>query len=1504
MPTPPLCRLRPSDLPDPPPPPRPQDNYGDPEADRQRRAANVAALRSGDADALGCIETASAAPGFFGVSAALKRYADRQRAAERLKAAPFRTPLGHTGVADRSGDLNRRLAQRAAWRPWRGGTGIVRLAGLGPASSSLSSGSGSLALTGGSGEGDADAVAAAAAAAKPVPGEGMFRGSGGGEPLVLWEPGSHPGLAALVLPVTPVRPTQLAATRAIAAAADGPVGPGGGPDVAALALADKTPPPPSPTPPCFGFLAAPLDPTCPAPFDAAETPSAAAARELSLGPGLPRGGGVPGTGRVPLVRTDPDGGPADLDAVPPEGAALVPNPDGIAVAVDPCLTAWLRPHQRSGVRFLFECVTGLRPGLGGGLGCILADDMGLGKTLQGVTLAWTLLTSGHPALGRASGPSTARADGGAPWRHPCAPGEALARRVAVVCPASLVRNWEGEFALWLGGGPGPTGDPRRGAERCPVLALTSDGGGVGGRDGARDAVERFLAPDSKYRVLIASYETFRGLAPLIGDAADKALAAAAKRGVPPPPPPLDLLMCDEAHRLKNRDTATAKALRGLPCRRRVLLSGTPLQNDLDEFFSLCDLCLPGRLGTLAQFRRRVAGPVLRGREPDATDAEAAEGRRVASELASTVDSFVLRRTNALLSGHLPPKTVAVVCCRPSPLQTALYGHLVRSRAARRAAQAAAREAADALDGAEGEGAGGKKRGGDPAGNKGAVLAALGALKAVCNHPRLLYDELTSAARGGGAGGRGGARGGKPAPGTLAAFAAAALRGGGKGAKGAKGPGAHRADEGRADGVCSDILSSLIPPGTFDDGRPGRGKPPDGWWRHGSKLALLERLLYRLRTRTTDRVVVVSNYTRVLDLCAELCRTHRWPNVRLDGSTGPSKRQTLVDRFCDPSRDEFVFLLSSKAGGCGLNLVGANRLVLFDPDWNPASDKQAAARVWRDGQRRRTFEYRFLTAGTIEEKVFQRQLAKEGLAHAIGQAQGKNEGGKDDGTTPGAGTVGGNDGGNASSDEDLVEREAALAEFEREGESAFGKDTLRALFRFDPESRSDTYEQVRGRTALLESRRDVATRAEAAADAARDAALAEGLGAAEADAAAEAAAEAARDLATTEAAAAATALATGAGEATRASKEDNDSSSSDDFSSDGDDDNDRPRRQRRVAPAPPPVYRAQRGRPPAEDLARWGHHPDASTMRTDDVFRDAAAEATAEAAAFLGQGAGIAADPHGSAPPPVSEVVSFVFTLEVDGASSVRGEPLDAHGYGSRDPVAMERVKERSAEAKRALARERERDAARARERTAAETAEQRRKLMAGVKGDGASGAGRSGAESGGGGLAARLMAAQDTVPLVRPLGGGGGPRVSSGSLALGDPRWPRGATGGFKPPSLSRGGAGGGGGSRTPLGHRPTNPTLGGSGTSAGSGGFKPSGRLGTGRGLGAGRGFGAGRGLGAGRTLSSGATARPKPAPKARRPAASAGSDTDESNSATSSSSEEEDDASAGGATTSDEEG
>ena len=151
-----------------------------------------------------------------------------------------------------------------------------------------------------------------------------------------------------------------------------------------------------------------------------------------------------------------------------------------------------------------------------------------------------------------------------------------------------------------------------------------------------------------------------------------------------------------------------------------------------------------------------------------------------------------------------------------------------------------------------------------------------------------------------------------------------------------------------------------------------------------KMFVLWRLIKEMRRPGNggDKIVIVSNYTQTLDLIGRMCRQNSWGFCRLDGSISMKKRQKMVDEFNDPCSFLVAFLLSSKAGGCGLNLIGGNRLVLFDPDWNPAVDKQAAARCWRDGQKKRCFTYRFLATGTVEEKIFQRQLSKEGLQSVV------------------------------------------------------------------------------------------------------------------------------------------------------------------------------------------------------------------------------------------------------------------------------------------------------------------------------------------------------------------------------------------------------------------------------------------------------------------------------------------------------------------------------------------
>ncbi|GAB7341812.1 hypothetical protein MBLNU457_g0139t1 [Dothideomycetes sp. NU457] len=154
-------------------------------------------------------------------------------------------------------------------------------------------------------------------------------------------------------------------------------------------------------------------------------------------------------------------------------------------------------------------------------------------------------------------------------------------------------------------------------------------------------------------------------------------------------------------------------------------------------------------------------------------------------------------------------------------------------------------------------------------------------------------------------------------------------------------------------------------------------------RSSGKLRALDDLLHHIWQHTTEKVVIMSNWTTTLDLIGEFMSSQDYSFERLDGKTPSSKRQGLVDAFNQSDRHkQFAFLLSTKTGGMGINLIGASRLILFDIDWNPAFDLQAMARICRDGQKRPCHIYRLLTKGGLDEKIFQRQIFKQGLADSV------------------------------------------------------------------------------------------------------------------------------------------------------------------------------------------------------------------------------------------------------------------------------------------------------------------------------------------------------------------------------------------------------------------------------------------------------------------------------------------------------------------------------------------
>ncbi|KAL8783429.1 MAG: hypothetical protein Q9213_004629 [Squamulea squamosa] len=516
---------------------------------------------------------------------------------------------------------------------------------------------------------------------------------------------------------------------------------------------------------------------------------------------------------------------------PPPSDILVlkrPSDAKIDVVIDPILSKKLREHQREGVKFMYECVMGLRDF--NGHGAILADEMGLGKTLQTITLLWTLLK-----------------------QSPYQSGSSVIKKALIVCPATLINNWRKEIRKWLG------------LDRIGVLVAD-----------AKTRISHFTHGKT-YSVMIVSYERLRTIQ-----------AELAKgQGV-------DIIVADEAHRLKTIKNKSLQAIKAFPTEKRIFLTGTPVQNDLGEFYMMVDSVNPGVLGSKKAFGRELEVPIARGRQPTASSEDVEQAEECNKELIRLTSPFILRRTADVLAKYLLARTEHVLLCRPTHAQKVVYRHLLANPAFHAATL----------------------------GNPECSLQLINLLKKVCNSPALLKGKDDA----------------KDTPEIIPDNAA---------------------------------LLAGIPPNLL---RNNAGS---------TKLRTLDQLLHIIRSTTSEKVVLVSNYTSTLDLLGGLLTSVGHSFSRVDGSTPSNKRQELIDDFNRSTAEScFAFLLSAKAGGLGINLIGASRLVLFDVDWNPATDLQAMARIHRDGQRRPCFIYRFLMGGGIDEKIFQRQTVKLGLASNI------------------------------------------------------------------------------------------------------------------------------------------------------------------------------------------------------------------------------------------------------------------------------------------------------------------------------------------------------------------------------------------------------------------------------------------------------------------------------------------------------------------------------------------
>lgn len=406
----------------------------------------------------------------------------------------------------------------------------------------------------------------------------------------------------------------------------------------------------------------------------------------------------------------------------------------------------------------------------------------------------------------------------------------------VTVPKSTLDNWKREFARWI--------------PEINVLVLQG-----AKEDRAALINERLLSED--FDVCITSYEMI-----LREKTHLKKFA-------------WEYIIIDEAHRIKNEESSLAQIIRLFNSRNRLLITGTPLQNNLHELWALLNFLLPDVFGDSEAFDQWFSG-------------QKEDQDKVVQQLHKVLRPFLLRRVKSDVEKSLLPKKEVNLYIGMSDMQVQWYKRILEKDI-------------DAVNGA-----GGKKE------SKTRLLNIVMQLRKCCNHPYL-----------------------------------------------------------------------------FDGAEPG---PPYTTDEHlvfnAAKMIMLDKLLKRLQAQGS-RVLVFSQMSRMLDILEDYSVMRGYQYCRIDGSTAHEDRIAAIDDYNKEGSEKFLFLLTTRAGGLGINLTSADIVVLFDSDWNPQADLQAMDRAHRIGQTKQVVVFRFVTENAIEEKVLERAAQKLRLDQLViqqGRAQ--------------------------------------------------------------------------------------------------------------------------------------------------------------------------------------------------------------------------------------------------------------------------------------------------------------------------------------------------------------------------------------------------------------------------------------------------------------------------------------------------------------------------------------
>ncbi|KAI5367128.1 putative helicase, P-loop containing nucleoside triphosphate hydrolase, SNF2-like domain superfamily [Septoria linicola] len=389
----------------------------------------------------------------------------------------------------------------------------------------------------------------------------------------------------------------------------------------------------------------------------------------------------------------------------------------------------------------------------------------------------------------------------------------------------------------------------------------------------------------------------------------------------------DCVIADECHIIKERKSQNAQAMNNINALCRIGLSGTAIQNKYEELWTLLNWANPGSVSTIASWKSTICVPLKIGQSHDATNSQLAKARRTAANLSNNLlPHFFKRRTKALIAHQLPKKSDRVVFCPLTETQVAAYQNFTDSELVH-----AIRDSAEPCFCGSG-----KKQGSccreqiEGFGEwRNHVFPALVTLQKLSNHVALMVPKA-------------------------------------------------EADAERLEKDLDRLKVAL--PETWKDMFNNRDNltylaQPEfcGKWN------VLKQLM-KLWHDNGDKVLIFSHSVKLLNILKLLLMFKTTYNIAyLDGSMSYFDRQKEVNEF-NSSPTSFVFLISTKAGGVGLNITSANKVVVVDPNWNPAYDLQAQDRAYRIGQTRDVEVFRLVSVGTVEEIVYARQIYKQQQAN--------------------------------------------------------------------------------------------------------------------------------------------------------------------------------------------------------------------------------------------------------------------------------------------------------------------------------------------------------------------------------------------------------------------------------------------------------------------------------------------------------------------------------------------